>query len=383
MPLPTVEDVSDPNELNNPKMKVTLGTGNFLEEAVLSVNEEGEACDVLQGIEFCAERECLDFSKDTGVCDLRSSKVCLFGYDPHPTAEAGYHPSKGVLIQLANEQIASTPPNSVEGNKIYFDIDGYFSSNNILPASLVHRPFTPEELGLCIGGTWRWPATGVHSTPGVEAVDVDPSCLKIKATLWGAGAASGWQQGGGNALQNDYAGGAGGYIEGEFEYAGEEIQLTIGAGGSGNRANGTNTVLRVGTNVLMTANAGVKHVGGGASNGAQVSSVIQYSGETKGVLPNGSKGPTPIAGGRAFKHLDGQKVPLARQEANLCASGTGSAGRAPLGGGGCGRDDTPGNGKHGDGGHGGAILECLLFADDEPVDGPMPQVTSTPPSGSP
>ncbi len=374
MPLPTVEDISD--NIDFPTMRVTLGAGARAQTAELSINEPGKECATLHDVELCAVRECLSRDIETGKCLTLATEVCLDGYYPQPFEVPGYHPSKGVLVDKVSGEVAGDPPNSTDGSKRYFDADHYHRvlGNVQLPPNVHHRAFTPSELGLCIGGAWRWPeiVDTFYETPGVETVEVDPACTRVKATIIGAGAAGAWENGC-HDLSCDFAGGAGGYVEAEFDLQeGDEVKVDIGkggtTGGAGNRSsnNGGNSRLLLNGQAIITALGAQGRNGGATSfvNTRNMTIVKRVTGQTTNGLPTSS---VAVAGG----HAEGQ----IEQPASAC-SGSGTAAIAPLGGGGCSKDDAPG--AFGLGGNGGVALECLAFAETTASEQPMPTVEGEP-----
>lgn len=397
MPLPIVEE-DEPFDLDYPKMKVKFGEAPYEEEAILSVNEEGQECATLHGVELCADRQCEGWDLEAGVCDNRSSEICLLGYNPQPFDVEGYHPSKGVLVDVEQQNFAPLPYNSfnADNGMFYFDAEKFYTdpensgnesfslnegqyTNNLssavtLPANFVHQPFTPKALGLCINGAWRWPetTTGAHvfnaageaaySNPETVELDVDPSCTRVKARAWGGGAAGFWKAGCHSTLC-DYSGGAGGYAEADFDIEPDDnIRVVIGRGSdlgaegtSGNIAG--DTVIKLNGTNIMVARGGVRITGGGATVMNNIRNIEVTHAQNGG---SGVQTREAAAGGKPYN--------LPRQEASVCTSGTGKFGenkRAPAGAGGCTRDDNPGNGVYAMGGHGAASLRCIRFADDE------------------
>ncbi len=399
MPLPVIENVTE--DAGHPKMKVYFGidpnvssglsytekvkagSEPYTESAILSVNqedqesEEDEACTILHGVKLCAERECYRYEPD-GSCTERSPNICLMGYEPDPFDVAGYHPSKGVLEDIDTGGIAPPVFNSQDGGKIYFDSKEFFSDpDNSLPINLNHRPFTPYELDLCIGGQWRWPAAvnSIHTVPETRTITFDPACTELEVKMWGGGAA-GSRVGGHHNINSDYAGGAGAHIEALVPINNNQaVEVTIGSGGSSNGASGTDSLLSIDGVTYLRAGGAVRANGGTTTitAGKNISTIRSLNGASTTFVVSNS---TPGAGALAYGQTSG-----GGQAASACAvdKGHGTKARAPMGSGGCARDDSggqSGTGSIGLGGHGGISLECTKFADSEPSLPPMPEVST-------
>lgn len=407
MPLPEVAENAS-SATDNPKINVTLGAAGHQQSAVLSINDENSKCAKLHGVQLCAERECLSRNKSTGVCEHLDSKICVSGYDPVPKIRAqGYDPSKQVVVYSDTYADVSKRDTIVEGapNTSGFDKQGqqkwyyqpkevctiydpnnpsqciqYDMSANVLGPDYRLRLFKPEELGLCVGGTWNKEQT----SSGTYTSNVPKGCTRMKMTLIGAGASGSWHTGTDAAsASKDYSGGAGGYLQVEMDVnSGESIKAVTGAGG---KVENYDTYVAFG----VTHNAGTKAKNGGSSyvelGGTTVaqasggsgssggSSSVTASGRNADIISNHKGGDgRSTHGGQLYAGGNAYNQP--QQSKTECDGHSGK--KAPTGGGGCSKDDVGAYtiGYYGDGGDGYMKLECTQYAEtpSTATEGPMP-----------
>lgn len=371
MPLPKVENVT--TDTNYPKMKVSIGAAPNTETATLSLNESGEECAILHGVELCAVRECELWDQATGICTQRAAEVCLEGYNPQPFDVSGYHPSKGVVVYNDTGGYAPTTINSQHGGKIYFDAKSYFldPEHTTLPANYNHRAFEASELDLCINGGWRWPTAEdtIHTVAETKGINVDPACREIEVEMFGAGAAGQFIVGGQNNAENDHAGGSGAYIKARIPLGqGSNIVAQIGRGGKTIGANGQATSIKINGVTFLTANGASGRFGGTTyvKSGSNIAVLNRQNGQTRDVR---ATGPTPQIGG---------KTPVLnfQQPQTQCELGNNPTDEDHWGAGGCVRDDYAGadKGRWGKGGNGGMSISCTRYADSQPELSPMPEL---------